>query len=311
MADVTVRPDGAGSGPGTDTEPVDGRLIGVDHVDKVFSTRAGDVHAVRDVSLSVRRGETLGLVGESGSGKSTMARLMMGLMAPTDGTVTFDGVDLSTVRHGDMRRLRAQMQMVFQNPYGSLLPHYSVSANVAEPLRLHKRGDKRSRRQRAIELLTMVGVNPRFADHYPRQFSGGQQQRVAIARALALEPKLLMCDEPTSSLDVSIQAQVLALLDELRAGLGLTLVFISHNLAVVERFADRVAVMCLGQVVEIAPTEILFDSPRHPYTQQLLAAVLPVSKDPLPAPATPWQPEAGDLPLREVAPGHYVRDCTT
>ncbi|NED95004.1 ABC transporter ATP-binding protein [Phytoactinopolyspora alkaliphila] len=305
MVDVTVEHDDARTG----ADGAGGYLITADGVDKVFSTRAGDVHAVRDVSLSVRHGETLGLVGESGSGKSTMARLMMGLMPPTSGTITFDGVDLSAVHGREMRRLRARMQMVFQNPYGSLLPHYSVSANVAEPLRLHKRGDKESRRKRAIELLTMVGVNPRFADHYPRQFSGGQQQRVAIARALALEPKLLMCDEPTSSLDVSIQAQVLALLDELRTSLGLTLVFISHNLAVVERFADRVAVMCLGQVVEIAPTEVLFDSPRHPYTQQLLAAVLPVTKDPLPAPATPWQPRAEVLPLREVAPGHFVREA--
>ncbi|NEE04647.1 ATP-binding cassette domain-containing protein [Phytoactinopolyspora halotolerans] len=304
MSELTVRRDETEAG----AQPADRRLIGVDHVDKIFDTRAGQVHAVRDVSLSVRHGETLGLVGESGSGKSTVARLMMGLMPPTRGTVTFDGVDLATVRRGDLRRLRAQMQMVFQNPYGSLLPHYSAAGNVAEPLRLHKRGDKASRRQRAIELLTMVGVNPRFADHYPRQFSGGQQQRVAIARALALEPKLLMCDEPTSSLDVSIQAQVLALLDELRTALGLTVVFISHNLAVVERFADRVAVMCLGQVVEVAPTDVLFDTPRHPYTQQLLAAVLPVTRDPLPVPADPWRPQAVDLPLREVAPGHYVRD---
>ncbi|WP_083442197.1 ATP-binding cassette domain-containing protein [Nitriliruptor alkaliphilus] len=284
-------------------------VIVADRVDKTFTSRAGEVHAVRDVSLSVREGETLGLVGESGSGKSTVARLMMGLMAPTRGTISFDGVDLSTVRGKRMRELRSRMQMVFQNPYGSLLPHFTVSGNVAEPLRLHKRGDKEWRQERAIELLTRVGVNPRFADHYPRQFSGGQQQRVAVARALALEPKLLMCDEPTSSLDVSIQAQVLALLDELRTDLGLTLVFISHNLAVVERFADRVAVMCLGQIVEVAPTEVLFNQPRHPYTQQLLSAILPVTRDPLPAPETPWSPGPDDRPLREVAPGHLVREA--
>jgi peptide/nickel transport system ATP-binding protein len=302
--DVRSATTGAGAG----STPI----VAAENVDKIFATRAGDVHAVRDVSLAVRPGETLGLVGESGSGKSTVARLLMGLLPPTSGTVRFDGVDLSTVRGASLRRLRAQMQMVFQNPFGSLLPHYSAVANVAEPLRLHKRGDKKSRREQAIELLELVGVNPRFADHYPRQFSGGQQQRVAIARALALEPRLLMCDEPTSSLDVSIQAQVLALLEDLRNRLGLTVVFISHNLAVVERFADRVAVMCLGRVVEVAPAEDLFDQPRHPYTQQLLAAVLPVTSDPPPLPQSTWRPDSGlDGDLREVAPGHFARDASS
>jgi ABC-type glutathione transport system ATPase component len=168
------------------------------------------------------------------------------------------------------------MQMVFQNPYGSLLPHYTAAANVAEPLRLHKIGDKESRRAEALRLLELVGVNPRFADLYPRQFSGGQQQRIAIARALALSPDLLVCDEPTSALDVSIQAQILKLLLDLRDELGLTCLFISHNLAVVERLADRVAVMKHGRLVELAPTEQLFSAPEDPYTRTLLAAVLPV-----------------------------------
>ncbi|WP_166353010.1 ATP-binding cassette domain-containing protein [Phytoactinopolyspora limicola] len=284
-------------------------VIAAEHVDKVFNTRAGEVHAVRDVSLAVHSGQTLGLVGESGSGKSTMARLLMGLLPPTSGTVRLDGLDLSTVRGARLRQLRSQMQMVFQNPFGSLLPHYSAAANVAEPLRLHKRGDKAWRRERAVELLDLVGVNRRFVDHYPRQFSGGQQQRIAIARALALEPRLLVCDEPTSSLDVSIQAQVLVLLEELRSRLGLTVVFISHNLAVVERFADRVTVMCMGQVVESAPTEALFGAPRHPYTEKLLAAILPVTSDPLPQPDISWR-SSPDQPsaLVEVAPGHEVRE---
>jgi peptide/nickel transport system ATP-binding protein len=251
-------------------------LVRADDVRKVFSTRAGPVVAVDGVTLEVRRGETLGLVGESGSGKSTMARLVTGLVTPTAGRVTFDGVDLSTARGQDLRRLRRRMQMVFQNPYGSLLPHYSAAGNVIEPMRLHRIGDKATRQVRAKELLGLVGVNPRLADLYPRQFSGGQQQRIAIARALALEPELLVCDEPTSSLDVSIQAQILALLVELRDRLGLSCLFISHNLAVVERVADQVAVMHDGRIVEDGSARSLFAAPRHPYTRQLLASVLPV-----------------------------------
>jgi peptide/nickel transport system ATP-binding protein len=251
-------------------------LVRADDVRKVFSTRAGPVVAVDGVTLEVRRGETLGLVGESGSGKSTMARLVTGLAAPTAGRVTFDGVDLSTARGQDLRRMRRRMQMVFQNPYGSLLPHYSAAGNVIEPMRLHRIGDKATRQARAKELLGLVGVNPRLADLYPRQFSGGQQQRIAIARALALEPELLVCDEPTSSLDVSIQAQILALLVELRDRLGLSCLFISHNLAVVERVADQVAVMHDGRIVEDGSARSLFAAPRHPYTRQLLASVLPV-----------------------------------
>ncbi|NED95710.1 ABC transporter ATP-binding protein [Phytoactinopolyspora alkaliphila] len=252
-------------------------LVHADDVTKTFSTPAGDVQAVRGVTLSVRRGETVGVVGESGSGKSTLARLIMGLQPCTSGRVLFDDQDLSTVKGGDLRRLRRRMQMVFQNPFGSLLPHYSAVANVIEPLRLHGIGSKSSRRARAIELLDTVGVSEHFADLYPTQFSGGQQQRIAIARTLALEPELLVCDEPTSSLDVSIQAQILALLAELQQRLGLSCVFISHNLAVVQRLADRVAVMSHGKVVEEGPTAQIFDAPQDPYTQQLLSAVLPVT----------------------------------
>lgn len=251
-------------------------LVEADRVSKVFDGRAGRVVAVDEVTLRVRRGETLGVVGESGSGKSTLARLLMGLQPATSGRVRFAGRDIAELPRRDLRSLRARMQMVFQNPYGSLLPHCTAAVNVMEPLRLHRRGDKETWRSRACALLELVGVDPKYADLHPRQFSGGQQQRIAIARALALEPDLLVCDEPTSSLDVSIQAQILALLERLRRELDLTCVFISHNLAVVERLADRVAVMNAGRVVEEAPAEELFDTPRHPYTRRLLSAVLPV-----------------------------------
>ncbi|GAB3835993.1 ATP-binding cassette domain-containing protein [Kribbella italica] len=254
-------------------------LVRAESVTKVFSTRAGDVRAVDDVSLGIRRGETLGLVGESGSGKSTMARIVMGLQACTSGRVLFDGQDLAALPARELREVRPRLQMVFQNPYGSLLPHFTAIANVTEPLRLHGRDDKSVRRDKGMELLELVGINPRHADLYPRQFSGGQQQRIAIARALALEPDLLVCDEPTSSLDVSIQAQILELFMDLRAKLGLTCLFISHNLAVVERLADRVAVMHHGRVVEESATEELFSSPQEDYTKQLLDAVLPVRRD--------------------------------
>ena len=253
-------------------------LAEAEQVTKVFSGgRSGDVRAVAQVSLRVHRGETLGVVGESGSGKSTLARLLMGLQPCTEGRVLFDGHDLAELTGRRLRELRARMQMVFQNPYGSLLPHLTAIDNVTEPLRLHRRGEKATRRTKGLELLELVGVNARFAELYPRQFSGGQQQRIAIARALALEPDLLVCDEPTSSLDVSIQAQILALFRDLRHRLGLSCVFISHNLAVVERLADRVAVMHRGEVVEEADTATLFDDPQHPYTKNLLSAVLPVT----------------------------------
>lgn len=260
------------------TEPAgaDQVLVRVESVTKIFDSRAGETVAVDDVSLDVHRGETVGIVGESGSGKSTLARLIMGLQPVSSGRILFEGQELTAMSRKEQHALRGKMQMVFQNPYGSLLPHYTAAGNVAEPLRLHGRGTRESRRQRALELLELVGVNPRFADLSPRQFSGGQQQRIAIARALALEPDLLVCDEPTSSLDVSIQAQILALLEDLRGKLDLACVFISHNLAVVERLADRVAVMRTGKIVEVGPTVSLFGDPQDPYTKDLLAAVLPV-----------------------------------
>lgn len=285
-------------------------MLTLDGVSKAFSTRAGPVQAVRDVSFVLPRGHTVGLVGESGSGKSTVARLALGLVRPTSGSVSFDGVELSSVRRAAMRDLRRRMQMVFQDPYGSLLPHLTVLSNVVEPLRLHGVGTAAQRREQALDLLARVGVPAVSAGLYPHQFSGGQQQRIAIARALVLRPDLLVCDEPTSSLDVSVQAQILALLQELQQDLGLTCLFVSHNLAVIERMATEVVVMCRGLVVESAPTAELFANPAHPYTRRLLAAVLSVDGDP-PAvePATGWDPASLDRDswtMTQISPGHRL-----
>lgn len=286
-------------------------FVRFDKVSKTFRTPAGPVPAVRDVSFEVPRGSTLGLVGESGSGKSTVARLLMGLQRPSSGAVTIDGTNPSTGTKAELAALRRRAQMVFQNPYGSLLPHFSAVANVAEPLRLHGIGTSSQRIQRAAEMLDRVGVPAASAQLYPRQFSGGQQQRIAIARALILEPELLVCDEPTSSLDVSVQAQILALLERLRDDLGLTCVFISHNLAVVERMATTVVVMCRGRIVEMAPRRELYARPEHPYTRELLSATLPIESDPPHFERTDDADPAalGDLGghLVQVRTGHYVR----
>lgn len=272
---VAATPEIDGSSP-SQPEPADRPMIKVAHLTKTFGSRAGITTAVDDVSLSVEAGSTLGLVGESGSGKSTVARLVMGLLERDDGDVTVDGIDPQTRDHGQRDQLRRGMQMVFQNPYGSLLPHYTVGANIAEPLRVHRIGTVRERRERAAELLAAVGLPADAAQRYPQQFSGGQQQRIAVARALATEPKILVCDEPTSSLDVSIQAQVLELLAELQERLHLTCLLISHNLAVVEKMADTVAVMKSGRLVETGAAADVFGNPQHPYTRSLLEAVLPI-----------------------------------
>ncbi|GAA4750346.1 dipeptide ABC transporter ATP-binding protein [Nocardioides endophyticus] len=245
---------------------------------KDFGGRGGGTRAVDTVSLEVAAGETLGIVGESGSGKSTLARLLIRLIEPTSGQVFYRGEDVLALAPGDLRRLRSQWQMVFQNPFGSLLPHISVADNVSEPLRIGRIGDRRSRRARAEELLETVGLAKRHGDLYPHALSGGQNQRVAIARALALEPELLICDEPTSALDVSIQAQILSLLMGLQAELGFSMVFITHNLAVVERLAGRVLVMDRGRVVEAGPTAEVFGNPADPYTRALLGSVLPAHR---------------------------------
>ena len=239
-----------------------------------------EVRAVNGVSLRVARGEVLGLVGESGCGKSTLARLMLGLLAPSAGEVRLLGASLATLPRKDRAR---RVQPVFQDPYGSLNPRRRIGAIIASPLVVHGIGDPAERRRRVEEMMALVALAPRLARAFPGQLSGGQRQRVAIARALVMRPELVICDEPTSALDVSVQAQILNLLQALRRKLGLTLVLISHNLAVVEHLATRVAVMYLGRIVETAETRRLFAAPRHPYTQALLASVLtPTPGRPLP-----------------------------
>ena len=289
--------------------PADRDVLQARDLVKVFHGRGGDVRAVDHVSIAIKANEAVGVVGESGSGKSTLARLIMRLIEPAAGTVTFDGHDVLTASGVELHGLRRRIQMVVQNPYGSLLPHLTALANIVEPLRVHKVGTPSDRRARAMDLLELVGIPPTRAHAYPRQFSGGQQQRLAIARALALEPQLLVCDEPTSALDVSIQAQILDLLDDLKRQLGLSMLFITHNLAVAQRLCDRVVVMASGHIVEAGPTRTIFTNPQHAYTQALLAAVLPIRTEPM-----PWQPDttidtrSGDL--IELAPQHWVRSSS-
>jgi peptide/nickel transport system ATP-binding protein len=233
--------------------------------------RRRTLHAVNGVSLEIRKGEVLAIVGESGCGKSTLARMLLGLLSPTAGAITLDGRDIRELGHKSLAR---RVQPVFQDPYSSLNPRRTVASIVALPLEVHGVGTAEERRRKVLDILDRVGLPQRFADRYPRELSGGQRQRVAIARALVMNPEIVICDEPTSALDVSVQSQILNLLVDLQKELGLTYVFISHNLAVVEHIATRVAVMYLGRVVELADTDSLFGDPRHPYTQALLASVL-------------------------------------
>jgi len=229
------------------------------------------LHAVNGLDLRIDRGDVLGIVGESGCGKSTLARMLLGLTPPSSGHITLEGED---IRRLDRRALARRVQPVFQDPYSSLNPRRSIASIVALPLEVHGLGSAAERRSKAIDMLERVGLPARYADHTPGQLSGGQRQRVAIARALVMRPEIVICDEPTSALDVSVQAQILNLLLDLRREFGLTYVFISHNLAVVEHIATQVAVMYLGRIVESAPTASLFRQPQHPYTQALLASVL-------------------------------------
>lgn len=231
------------------------------------------LHAVDGVTFDVMRGETLGLVGESGCGKSTCARTLVGLYPPTSGEVHYDGVEISHMSRKQRAPYRRKIQMIFQDPYASLDPRQTVASILAEPLKIHKLAKPRERKLRAMQLLDAVGLNPRHIHRYPHEFSGGQRQRIGVARALAMEPDLIICDEPVSALDVSIQAQVVNLLEELQERFGLSYLFIAHDLAVVRHICDRVAVMYLGKIVEIATRDELFENPQHPYTRALMSAV--------------------------------------
>jgi peptide/nickel transport system ATP-binding protein/oligopeptide transport system ATP-binding protein len=270
----------------------------------IFQRQIGAVHAVDGVSFDVMRGETLGLVGETGCGKSTTARTVMRLLEPTSGTIRYDGRDISHLSRRDLKPLRREMQLIFQDPYSSLNPRKTVGAIIGEPFAIHRlEGGKTRRRQAVQELMEQVGLNPEHYNRYPHEFSGGQRQRIGVARALALEPKLVIADEPVSALDVSIQAQILNLLRELQQNLGLTLILIAHDLSVVRHMCDRIAVMYLGKIVELAPNEALYDHPRHPYTGALLSAV-PVP-DPHLAQARRRDVPPGDVP----SPTNPPRAC--
>ena len=299
----------------------------------LFQRKVSEVKAVDDISFSIKRGETLGLVGESGCGKTTAGRCILQLYKPTAGDVIFEGQRLNDVSGKTMRNIRRKMQVIFQDPYGSLNPRMTCGDIVGEPIVVHRlTSGKGEYQDRVAELLEMVGLNPYMADRYPHEFSGGQRQRIGIARALAVRPDFIVCDEPVSALDVSIQAQVINLLEELQDQLGLTYLFIAHDLSVVRHISDRVAVMYLGHIVEVAERAELYENPLHPYTKALLSAV-PIP-DPIieaereriiltgdmPSPMNPpegcvfhtrcpiaiddcrlWMPE-----LREVSPGHWV-----
>jgi oligopeptide transport system ATP-binding protein len=257
------------------TEP----LLVVEHLRKDFSANSGwtrasreRTYAVDDISFAVSRGQTLGLIGESGSGKTTTGRCILRLIEPSSGSIRFEGVDITRSSRRDLHTLRRQMQIVFQSPYGSLDPRRSVGSSIAEPLSAHGVGTRATRRARVRQLLEYVGLNPAVEKYHPQAFSGGERQRIGIARALALEPALIVCDEPVSALDVSVQASILNLLRDLQDEFGLTYVFISHDIGVVRTMSDEIVVMKDGKITEAGPAEEICAQPKHPYTQSLIAA---------------------------------------
>jgi oligopeptide/dipeptide ABC transporter ATP-binding protein len=277
------------------TQPVTQPLLSVRDVRKEFPTHGRQVvRAVDGVSLEVRKGETLGLVGETGSGKSTLARCIAHLYDVTSGSVEFEGTELTGLSRRAMRPLRREIQMIFQDPYGSLNPRRRVGSIIGDPFAIHGISAGAERKRKVQELMELVGLNPEHYNRFPAEFSGGQRQRIGVARALALRPKLVICDEPVSALDVSIQAQIINLLADLQKEFDLTYLFISHDLSVVRHVSDRIAVMYLGKLVEVAPTEELFEQTRHPYTRALLSA-LPVA-DPDTADSREQIILSGDVP---------------
>lgn len=249
-------------------------LLQVDHLKKYFKSAKGTVHAVDDVSFTIEKGKTLGVVGESGCGKSTLGRTIIRLQEPTEGTVLFEGKNISALNQKELWKQRREMQMIFQDPFSSLNPRMTISQTIEEPLKLYGLcADKESRQKRVAELMDTVGLARRLYNTYPHELDGGRRQRIGIARALALQPKFIVCDEPVSALDVSIQAQILNLMQDLQKELNLTYMFITHDLSVVHHISDDIMVMYLGQVIEKAPAEVLFANPVHPYTQALLSAI--------------------------------------
>ena len=307
------------------------KLLELQNVSKHFSVPGGNLHAVDNVSFSINRGETLGIVGESGCGKSTLGRVILRLHEPSGGRILYDGMDITSFSEEEMRYMRKYMQIIFQDPYASLDPRYTISQTIEEPLKIHKvYASDSERKARVRELMEMVGLSGRVMNAYPHEFDGGRRQRVVIARALAIDPRFIVCDEPVSALDVSVQAQILNLMMELQEKLGLTYIFISHDLSVIKHISSNIAVMYLGEIVEYSPKNEIFTKPLHPYTIALLSAVPSVNirskkqriilsgeiaspVNPGPgcrfAPRCPFASEnctASKIPLMEASPGHSV-----